>query len=296
MGAWEDPPMRWIVTIETRNRRDMERLLAQPSHLAAGESPREAIVEFCDELDEATDESRQAVRTQVEKVVRHLNGVGKLKWGRTFEGVTVGSVRHINSAGKSGQVVFLGAAHGHLTPHEFGDFVERIGQPRPKPPFRLDDVEALELADVADLADRAPIAARVLGLIELMLAGDQGIDWSAAYSALEVIENDAGDAANQWRPTKQRRRFTGTANSYEAVGDRSRHGKQYSAPKDPMSSSEGNWFLRGIAARCSHGGSNGLIPVSERRGAAWCATAAFARQRHRQRRGHGSVLIRLPGS
>ena len=85
----------------------------------------------------------------------------------------------------------------------------------------------LTVAKVAARADDDPVVARVLRLIDLMLAGDEDIDWSAAYSALEVIEIDAGDAAKPWRSRKERRRFTGTANSYEAVGDRSRHGKEH---------------------------------------------------------------------
>jgi hypothetical protein len=82
-----------------------------------------------------------------------------------------------------------------------------------------------------------------------MLVGDEDIDWSAAYAALETIEADAGDARRNWYSTAQRRRFTGTANSVEAVGDQSRHGRHYDAPPDPMSPSQASWFIRGITAR-----------------------------------------------
>jgi hypothetical protein len=99
------------------------------------------------------------------------------------------------------------------------------------------------------LADGDAIVARVLRLVDLMLVGDQDIDWSAAYAALETIETDAGDARGDWYSTAQRRRFTRTANSIEAVGDRSRHGRQYDAPPVPMSPSDASWFIRGITAR-----------------------------------------------
>lgn len=241
--------MRWIVTVEATNRRDIERLLTESADLSRADSPREAVLELRDALEEPTSESRQAIRARIETRIRHLNGAGKLRWGRAFEGVTVKSVRHFNCAGESAQVVFVGTAYDHLTPHEFGDMVETLGHPRPDLPFGCRDVEALDFVKVAALADTDPVVARVLRLVEVMLVGDEGLDWSAAYSALEVIESDAGVEATAWRSENERRRFKGTANSYEAAGDRSRHGKEYDAPKKAMSTSDGSWFVRGVAAR-----------------------------------------------
>jgi hypothetical protein len=158
-------------------------------------------------------------------------------------------VKYVGPDGQSGQVVFVGSARAHLTPEEFGDVVVGLGRPRPDPPFGLTDVEALDVAQVTELADRDPLVARVLRLVDLMLLGDEDIDWSAAYSALETIETDARNDCADWYTTGQRRRFTGTANSIEAVGIRSRHGRNYDAPRNPMSPVEASWFIRGAAAQ-----------------------------------------------
>ena len=69
------------MTVEATNRRDVERLLTNAGDLAAGDSPKEAILEFADDFEDMTDESRQAIWTHVRTRVRHLNGAGKLRWG-----------------------------------------------------------------------------------------------------------------------------------------------------------------------------------------------------------------------
>lgn len=248
--------MRWIVTLEAKAA-DVERLLVQASdRLSAAESPREVILAFEDaEGDVATDESRQAARTVIEAAVRHLNGFGKLRWGRTFEGVTVKRVRHIDSEGRSGQVVFVSTAYAHLPPHEFADMVERMGFPRPDLPPGVEDVNALDLEKATTLADSDPEVARVLHLVELMLEGGDDIDWAAGYSALEIIEQHAkrrglsGQTLGWWT-SKEHQRFTQTANSVDAVGIRSRHqGRHFDPPKKRLSSSDGSWFVRRVTAR-----------------------------------------------
>ena len=241
--------VRWIVTIEG-NRRDIERLVAAYPRIAASNDGREAVITFEDSHDEATDATRDTIRREIETALRHINASGKLRWGRSFQGISLkGGVKYEAASGASGQVVFGEAAYDHLTPQEFGDLVEQLGHPRPAPPFGYAEVEALDVAQVTELADGDSIVARVLRLVDLMLVGDEDIDWSAAYAALETIEADAGDARRDWYSTAQRRRFTGTANSVEAVGDQSRHGRHHDAPGDPMSPSQASWFIRGITAR-----------------------------------------------
>jgi hypothetical protein len=241
--------VRWIVTVEG-SRQDIGRLVAAYPRIAAGDDAREVVVAFEDAHDEATDETCQTIRREIETALRHVNASAKLRWGRSFQGISLkGGVKYESAGGESGQVVFVGTAHAHLTPQEFGDLVESLGHSRPAVPFGYADVEALDIAQVTDLADSDSIVARVLRLVDLMLVGDDDIDWSAAYGALEAIESDAGDARREWYSTAQRRRFTGTANSIEAVGDQSRHGKHHDAPPDPLSPSQASWFIRGIAAR-----------------------------------------------
>jgi hypothetical protein len=57
---------------------------------------------------------------------------------------------------------------------------------------------------VTELADGDSIVARVLRLVDLMLVGDEDIDWSAAYAGLETIGADAGDARRDWYSRAQR--------------------------------------------------------------------------------------------
>ena len=241
--------MRWIVTFQGSSR-DIERLVGAYPLLTGGEVGREAVLTFDDGHEEVSDETRDAIRREIEATLRHINGCGKLRWGRSFEGLSMkDGVKYVGAAGQSGQVVFLGPARAHLTPAEFGDLMEQLGHPRPDPPFGSTEVEALDVAQVTELADSDPIVARVLRLVDLMLMGDEDIDWSAAYSALETIEMDARDERVGWYTAGQRRHFTRTANSIEAVGIRSRHGRHFDAPKNPMSPVEASWFIRGTAAR-----------------------------------------------
>lgn len=240
--------MRWIVTIEG-NRPDIERLIDARSRIAAGDDPREAVITFEDAHDVATDTTREAIRREIETALLHINAASKVRWGRSFEGVSLKGTKYESASGQKGQVVFINPAYAHLTPQEFGDMVERLGHPRPPLPFGHADVEALDLAHVTALADRDATVARVLRLVDLMLDGDEDIDWSAAYAALETIEADAGQAHRDWYSRGQRRRFTSTANSIEAVGDLSRHGTPYDSPSNPMNHSEASSFIRGITAR-----------------------------------------------
>lgn len=240
--------VRWTVSIEG-NRPDIERLVTAYPDMVAGDEPRVAVLSFEDDSDVPTDETRSAIRVEIETALRHINGAGKLRWGRAFEGVSIKRVEYVDATGQRGQVVFVGTAYAHLTVEEFGDMVERLGHPRPEPPWGADAVAALDVARVTDLADRDPTVARVLRLVDLMHDGDDEIDWSAGYSALETIETDAPKRERrEWYSGKRRTRFTQTANSIEAVGIKARHGHPFDAPKKPMSRKEASWFIRGVAA------------------------------------------------
>jgi hypothetical protein len=245
------------VTLEG-SRQDVEFLLTESFEgLTATEDPREVILEITDtEHGLLTDEARQAGRTQIDAAVRHLNGFGKLRWGRTYEGVTVTTVKYLDSEGHpGGQVAFINTAYDHMLPEDFADLVEGLGRPRPDLPDGVEDVNALDLAIVTALSDDDPEVARVLRLVELMLEGDDDIDWAAGYSALEVIDQyarrqGADGQALGWWTGNEFDRFTRMANSVEAVGIRSRHqGRRFSAPKRLLSPKEGSWFVRRVAAR-----------------------------------------------
>jgi hypothetical protein len=246
--------MRWVITLSA-TKADAERLLAASiEDLAA--HPTEAgavLVELHDAFgDESTDETRQAVRQDIDLRVRHINGFGKLRWGRGFEGVKVTAVRSFDSTGAETQVVFVGAAHAHMQPREFADMVENLGRPRPALPTGLEVIEALDASAVSKLAESNPVVGRVLHLVELMLEGDEQIDWGAAYSALEAVEHDLHDRGvdgrvRGWWTRGEREDFKATANSAEALGVAARHGTG-GVPEPRMSYSNASWYVRRVTA------------------------------------------------
>jgi len=248
--------LRWTITV-TGLERDVTRLLEAFPYLSKGASPSEVVLMFEDRWDWPTDESQQAIDWRSDAVVRHFNGACRLRYGHAFDGVTIKSYEWMDASGYVGSAIFVEPGAYQMTHDEFSDFEEfsdymvTLGQPRPAPPFGLDDIEALDLEAVADLADQDADVARVLRLVDLMLVGDEDIDWSAAYSALEAIDADTRSrgADPDWYSKAQRKRFNQTANSIDAVGDRSRHGVPHQPPSKPMTFVEASWFVRGVTAR-----------------------------------------------
>jgi hypothetical protein len=247
--------VRWIVTLSA-TKVDAERLLAAPIE-DVGPHPNEAgelVLELEDSSgDESTDETRRAIRRDVELRVRHINGFGKLRWGRGFEGVKIKGVRSIDSTGGETQVVFVGTAYAHMQPRERADMMERMGLPRPALPVGLEVIEALDADAVTKLAESNPVVARVVHLVGLMLEGDTDIDWGAAYSALETIEHDlysrgVDGRERGWWTRQERDDFKATANSAEALGVAARHGKPGGVLEPRMSYSNASWYVRRVTA------------------------------------------------
>jgi hypothetical protein len=151
--------MRWVVAL-TGSKQDTERLLAGSLEDQSAD-PTEAgqlLLELHDsEGDETSREARRAVKADIDVRVRHINGFGKLRWGRNFEGVAIKTVRSFASTGQETQHVFAGTAHDHMLPREFADMVERLGFPRPPLPVGLDVIEALGGAAVTALAASNPV-------------------------------------------------------------------------------------------------------------------------------------------
>jgi hypothetical protein len=247
--------VRWVVTLSA-TKVDAERLLAASIEDLAPH-PTEAskvLLELQDSFgDASTDETRQAVKQDIDLRVRHINGFGKLRWGRGFEGVEVEAVRSFDSTGAESQVVFVGAAYDHMQPREFAEMVENLGFPRPPLPTGLEVIEALDAGAVAKLAESTPLVGRVLHLVELMLEGDEQIDWGAANSALETIEHDLHNrgvdgTALGWWTRREREDFKATANSAEALGVAARHGKPGGVPEPRMSYKDASWYVRRVTA------------------------------------------------
>jgi hypothetical protein len=247
--------VRWIVTLAGRHR-DIERLAAESlvGLSVVASVPSELILEMNDPEGDATaDEAPHAAKAVIDAAVRHINGFGKLRWGRGFEGVAVSAIKSVDAAGDTTQRVFVGPAVAHMLPEGFADMVERIGLPRPLMPAGLEVINALDCAAVTALAETNPDIGRVLHLVDLMLEGDEEIDWVAGYSALEIIEQDLASrklngVALGWWTKAEHQNFTATANSVEVLGFRARHGKRFGLTEARMTTREASWFVRRVAA------------------------------------------------
>jgi hypothetical protein len=251
----DDPAVRWLVTLSA-SKRDVERLAAVSlaGRSADPSDSRQLILELQDPEGDATgDDAPHAAKAVIDASVRHINGVGKLRWGRNFESVFVASVKSLDSDGHVTQRVFVEPGVEHMAPEDFAAMVERLGFPRPELPVGIEVVNAVDVAAVAALAESNPDVARVLHLIDLMLAGDHEIDWGAAYSAMEVIEQDLGSRGLsgptlRWWTNGERERFKATANSVEALGVHARHGRRFGLAEARMNGTQGSWFVRRAAA------------------------------------------------
>jgi hypothetical protein len=247
--------MRWVVTL-SGSKQDAERLLGESVEDLSAD-PADAsqlLLELRDaESDETSREVRRAVKAGLDLRVRHINGFGRLRWGRSFEGIGIKTVRSFDSTGEETQHGFVEPAYDHMPPREFAEMVERLGFPRPPLPVGLDVIEALDGAAVTALAGSNPVVGRVLHLVELMLEGDEQIDWGAGYSALEAIEHDLGARgmdghARGWWTKRERENFRKTANSAEALGVRARHGKPGGVAESHMTDSKASWYVRRVTA------------------------------------------------
>ena len=248
--------MKWVVTLSAE-RVDVERLLSQRLDGLSKDpdDPRQLHMTLIDPEGEATGEEASGLaRAKIEVSVERLNGVGRLRWGRTFGGVSVAAVRSYDDDGRSTQVVFAGTAVGHMLPEDFADVVERLGDPRPALPKGVEIVNGLDFGASLELADTVPEATRAIHLVELMLRGDDEIDWAAGYAALEIVEHhldSAGLRGQQlgWWTKRERGDFRATANSPEALGHSARHGKPSGLKEARMTTKEASWFVRRVVAQ-----------------------------------------------
>jgi hypothetical protein len=190
---------------------------------------------------------------KIEALVERLDGFGKLRWGRTFEGVSIAGVRSFDEDGHVTQHVIVGPAIEHMLPEDYADMVERLGNPRPALPSGLELINDLKLARLMKLADTLPEAARATHLVALMLRGDNEIDWTAGYAAVEIVEHHLSSRNLKgqdlgWWTKRERDNFRATANSPEILGYSARHGKPSGLLKARMTTKEASWFVRRVIA------------------------------------------------
>lgn len=152
-------------------------------------------------------------------LLRTINGVAVLTSSGTGR-ASLGSMVHTDAVGKTSTVLTPGPAK--VTLRTMPPKVLINGVAAPSKEQRFVDA-ALSSADIEHV---------------LRIYGSRELDWRDLYVILDVIEEDVGGetalANKGWAPPADLKRFTHTANSRRAIGDRARHGRNWDAPKDPM--------------------------------------------------------------
>lgn len=246
--------MKWVITLEAAEA-DVERLVdAEISGIESvdGEPRRLLLAHIQPDGVTTPEEESHIVQDEVEAFVNRLNGVGRVRWGRVFGGISIHSWHKVGADGEITETIFLDGTTGHLLPDEFADFVESLGYERPSLPDGLEHIDGLDLDAALETAGTNPAAGRVVQLIDLMLK-DEEFNWSAAYAALETVEHELESQGVDgrelgWWSRNERSDFRATANSPEALGVRARHGRPTGLSESRMSSHDANWLVRRVAA------------------------------------------------
>jgi len=247
--------MRWQATLSGWTK-DIERLSGEsfPGMSPHPNEPKQLLLEFQDpEGEVGGSEAPHAAYAVITAAVERLNGLGRLRWGRVFAGLSLEAIRSFDEDGVPRQYGFVGTAVDHMLPEDYADMVERLGHPRPAPPRGLAVVEGVELSEVAQLAEVEPDVHRALHLVNLMLKDDHEIDWVAGYAALEIVEQDLHarevdlKALGLWTKS-ERADFKATANSPEVLGYAARHGTKTGLTEARMTSKEARWFVRRVVS------------------------------------------------
>jgi hypothetical protein len=247
--------MRWLITLSAQAS-DVERLSSEAIEglSADPDDAKQLLFELVDPEGDAVGEgAARAIKPELDAFVDRVNGVGRLRWGRTFEGVDITTIKSFDDNGQTTQHVFLEPAREHMLPEDFADMVERAGHERPPMPKGLEIVNALAVAASIDLATTQPEVMRAVHLVDLMLQGDDEIDWIAGYAALEIVEHDLqvrkldGQKLGWWS-RRELRSFKSTANSPDALGYSARHGKPSGLKEARMKTKDASWLVRRVVA------------------------------------------------
>lgn len=249
--------MRWLARL-SGVKTDIQRLqeAGLPEQLGIDtDDPSQLMLELRGLERRNTDPNElNAAKEAIDAFIDLINGFGKLRWGRSFHGLSENGIKAIDADVGDEQCVVVGSVGIHMEPQVFADVVERLGHPRPAPPAGWDLVGALELERVLATAESHPDVARVLQLVELMVVGGDDINWAVAYVAMEIIEHDlhsrgADGRALGWWSKAERSDFRATANSPEAIGIRARHGKPSGLSEPRMAPWEAHWLVRRVVTR-----------------------------------------------
>lgn len=250
--------VRWVVTLQGTTQ-DIERLLDEFSELSAVEDAsteyhRDVRLQLDDPEGDAPDEDGLNVaRAAIEAYVRRINGFGRLRWGRMFESVEIMKFQTVDSGGETTTILFLERGVEDLVPEDWVAMADERAIPRAKLPVGMEALSVLNGEAVTMLGATDHSVGLVLRLVDGMLSGDEQIDWGAAYSALEVIEQDLRERRLKgqdvgWWTAKEMENFKATANSVEVLGERARHGKPFGLTEARMTSANASWLVRRVAA------------------------------------------------
>jgi hypothetical protein len=177
-----------------------------------------------------------AVRERALRLIELMNGATTLHTGGSYRPVEFDAVTQVGDDGKRHHRITLSATvegRARMTANpSVGETGEAVDAPRPP-----DEAESL-----VHLADRNHRVADALRFYE------RG-DWVNLYKAWEVVSDAAGSlhqvVKNGWADDDERRRFTGTAQSREVLGDEARHASvKFKAPKNPMTLEEARAFVQ----------------------------------------------------
>lgn len=175
-------------------------------------------------------ESAQAVTQEAEKILTALSGSARLVLG-SHTSLSAGAVYRVKEDGSRDIFVSLKPATMRIRAMPLTATVTRANSTK-------------EVRHPADpIAKWLPLATTDEAVAKVLrLRNSDELGWVDLYRVYEVIEDNIGSStivANGWATKRSIERFTRTANSVTAAGDKARHGRERSQPpRNPVRLSE----------------------------------------------------------
>ncbi|MBN1762727.1 MAG: hypothetical protein JW878_06605 [Methanomicrobia archaeon] len=180
------------------------------------------------------------VRTRASEILSLINGSARLAL-EMRKPLEVGSVVEITDDGKRrlfDLIEFAGCCFGRVS----------VSTTIVKANGTVQEQESHQADPIVDWIAIARYDTNVATVLRLF---NKNLDWVNLYRIYEVIESDVGGIDNiieeEWTTKRTIKRFKYTANSPDAIGDESRHGKKLMPPKDPMTFPEARSLIKTLA-------------------------------------------------
>lgn len=173
------------------------------------------------------------VRIIAEKLVEKMLGAAMLIRSN-LKPFKLGNVNRQNEDGSKDIYFKVSIKASTRSKATFGVYSNGVAQ-------KANTSKAALIFDVADNDKKVEHALRIWG--------KEPHDWINMYKILEIIESDVGGKIYQEGLANKSEvdRFTQTANSVEALGDKARHGiKKVPLPKKPMTIQEAQYLIRSL--------------------------------------------------